>query len=95
MEVTETHVTLTIEEYGEMVNKTEELVTDFKMIKGIILKLLIDIGITKPDGTQRQTLNMSMLTGILNKAMFNSKQLAEDMHYLKELLPLIEKYQDL
>lgn len=72
-----------------------EQTEDLKTIKNIVYTLLAKIGFIDNEGVIREVINMKMLMDIAMKATMGNKKFKEDMAFLADALPLIEKYKNL
>ena len=84
---------ITQDMYDKLLEERNELLEDLKTTKNNIYKLLEKIGIIRDDGTVSENINFIKISSLLGSIM--SGKLKEDLHFLKELLPLVEKYKHL
>jgi hypothetical protein len=86
---------LMMEKYLIVYRQSMELQTDMKFLKNNVLHLLKKIGLAKEDGTIRETLSMSSMLGVLMSLAKGDKKIKQDLAFLADLLPLLQKYENL
>lgn len=88
LHVSESEMNALLDLYMEQTN-------DLRTIKNIIYNLLTKLGFINDRGEIREVMNMKMLTDVIMKATMQNKKFKEEMAFLADALPLIEKYKDL
>jgi hypothetical protein len=86
---------LTPEAWNALIDAYKVQTDDLRTIKNIIYTLLTKIGFINENGEVREVISMKMLMDIAMKATTQNKKFKEDMGFLADALPLIEKYKDL
>ena len=85
----------TLEETKALLTAIATQQADLKQVKELIFKVLGYIGFLNDDGTFRERINMKKVFSVAMMATTNSKQLEKEMSFIKEFIPLLEKYKDL
>lgn len=86
---------LTPEEVASLMVAFKDQTEDLRTIKNTINTLLLKIGFLNEDGTFRENVNMKMIMDLAMKATMQSGKFKEDMSFLSEMLPLVQKYKHL
>ena len=75
----------------------KEKIDDLRLVKNTVNKLMTQIGMRNEDGTFRQNIKISSITSIIMNAAnpLHQKQFKKEWSFIKDVLPLIEKYKDL
>ncbi len=83
------------EELQKLMIDYKEKIEDLRTIKDIVFKLLKQLGVVSSEGVVRENISIRDISGIVFKMLSNLNKIKDEMGYMTDLLPLIEKYKDL
>ena len=87
---------ITVEEQNERLKAGNTmLLSDMKLLKDSVFKILSNLNLLEENGTIREHISVTSLVPKVMKYAGNKDALKKDFAFLKELMPLLEKYQAL
>lgn len=88
-------VNLTPDQLAKLIAAESQMRGDMKLIKENVMKMCNNLGLVNPDGTFTEKISMIKLTPKLFGYISNMDKAIQDFGFMKELLPLLQRYENL
>lgn len=88
-------VNMTPEEMKTMLENHNQMLKDMKMIKDNTVRVCVNLDLVDENGVFRDKISMIKLTPKIMGYITNSDKAVQDFGFLRDLLPLLQRYQSL
>lgn len=85
----------TPEDYSKLFGAYYEMLADLTKVKEAVFKVMEVTGMINTDGTFKDKMDFKKISGMVAGMLMNPAALQEKFSFLKESLPLLEKYKEI